>query len=129
MEEEVVQIETIYIGKEILNTINTLCNNLFQSINKNVFPELDKLIFMDADVAEKSHLKDIIGVDFNHGSLVVAEFLLCAFVVYYAVRRFTSFYTGNDVEAPHQFFVKAIVIGIFTCYSLTICSRNTRYHQ
>ena len=59
MEEEVVQIETIDIGKEILNTINTLCNNLFSSINKNVFPELDKLIFLDSDVAEKNHLKEI----------------------------------------------------------------------
>ncbi len=129
MEEEVVQIETIDIGKEILNTINTLCNNLFNSINKNVFPELDKLIFMDADVAEKNYIKEIVGVDFNHGLLVIAEFLLCAFIVYYAVKRFTAFYSGTDVESPYQFFVKAVVIGIFTSYSLTICSRNPFYNQ
>lgn len=129
MEEEVVSIETIDIGKEILNTINALCNKLFQSINKNVFPELDKLIFLDSDVAEKNHLKEIIGTDFNHGLLVVAEFLLCAFVVYYAVRRFTAFYSGKDVESPYQFFVKAVVIGIFTGYSLTICSRSTFNHS
>lgn len=122
MEEEVVSIQTIDIGKEILNTINTLCNNLLQSINKSIFPELDKLIFMNADITETTYLKSIIGSDFNHGLLVIAEFLLCAFIVYYAIRKFTTYYTGAEVESPYQFFVKAVVIGIFTGYSLTICS-------
>ena len=121
MEEEV-SIQTIDIGKEILNTINTLCSNLFNSINKSIFPELDKLIFMNADITETTYIKKIMGSDFSHGLLVIAEFLLCAFIVFYAVRKFTTYYTGKDVESPYQFFVKAVVIGIITGYSLTICS-------
>ncbi len=129
MEEEVVSIETIDIGKEILNTINTLCNKLFQSINKNIFPQLDTLVFMDADVTKSTHMQDLLGTDFNHGLLVIAECLLIAFVIYYALRRFTMFYTGKEVESPYIFFLKAIVIGIITAYSLNICSRNSFYHK
>ncbi len=121
MEEEVVSIQTIDIGKEILNTINSLCNSLFESINKSVFPELDKLIFLNSDVADSSYISTIMGKDFNHGLLVIAEFLLGAFTLYYAVRRFTSFYSGKEVESPYQFFVKAVVIGIIAGYSLDIC--------
>ena len=122
MEEEVVSIETIDIGKEILNTINALCNSLFQSINKNVFPQLDSLIFLDDDVTKTTHLKEIMGTDFSHGLLVIAECLLVAFIIYYAVRRFTSVYSGKDIESPAQFFIKAVVIGIITAYSFNICS-------
>ncbi len=122
MEEEVVPIQTIDIGKEILNTINTLCNRLFQSINKNIFPQLDSLVFMDADITKSTHVNDLIGTDFNHGLLVIAECLLTAFVIYYSIRRFSAFYTGKEVETPYQFFIKAVVIGIITAYSLNICS-------
>ena len=125
MEEEVVSIQTIDIGKEILNTINTLSNNLFSSINKSVLPELDRLIFMNDEVVKTDYIEKIMGVDFQHGLLVVAEFVLCAFVVYYALRRFTAFYSGKEVESPYQFFVKAIAIGIIASFSLSICSRNT----
>lgn len=129
MEEEVVSIQTIDIGKEILNTINTLSNNLFNSINKTVLPELDRLVFMNDNVVKSDYIENIMGVDFQHGLLVIAEFLLCAFVVYYAFRRFTAFYSGKEVESPYQFFVKAVAIGIVASFSLNICSRHSFFNK
>ncbi len=121
MEEEVVT-QTIDVTKVVLDTINSLCSNLFESINKSIFPELDKLIFLDSDVIESTYIEQIIGANFNNGLLVLAEFVLCAFVIYYSIKRFTSFYTGGEIESAPKFFVKAVVIGIIVYSSFSICS-------
>ena len=120
MEEVVTQ--TIDVTKVVLDTINSLCVTLFESINTSIFPELDKLIFLDQEVIESTYIEQIIGSNFKNGLLVLAEFVLCAFVIYYSVRRFTSFYTGSSVESASKFFVKAVVIGIAVCASFSICS-------
>lgn len=121
MEEDAV-VQTINIGEVILETINSLCNSLFSSINQTIMPELDRLLFLDADLIKNTSLEKIVGYNFNTGLLVLANSLLSAFVIYYAVRRFTSFYEGKEVESPYQFFVKTVVIAILVTCSLSICS-------
>ena len=61
MEEEVVAQE-IDIGSLIIDTINDLCQGLFSSINKEIFPLLDKVVFINKDIATK-HLERILGTD------------------------------------------------------------------
>ncbi len=121
MDEEVVD-QTVNIGKVILDTINNLCSSLFTSIDKNIMPELDKLLFLDTDIIKNTSLERIVGDNLNTGLLVLANSLLTAFVIYYAIRRFTSFYMGTDVESPYQFITKTIVIAILVTSSLTLCS-------
>lgn len=121
MEEEAV-VQTINVGEVILDTINNLCNSLFSSINQTVMPELDKLLFLDADIIKNTSLEKIVGDSLNTGLLVLANSLLSAFVIYYAIRRFTSFYVGKEVESPYQFFLKTVVIAIVVTCSLSICS-------
>lgn len=93
MDEEEVVTQSINVTEVVIDTINSLCDSLFSSINKSIFPELDKLIFLNSDLTESTYIERIIGTDFNTGLLVLAEFFLCAFVIYYAVRRFTAFYS------------------------------------
>jgi hypothetical protein len=121
MEEEVAT-STINIGETILNTINSLCGSLFNSIDKNIMPELDKLLFLDSDLIQNTSLERIVGDNLNTGLLVLANSLLTAFVLYYAIRRFTSYYSGTEVESPYQFIIKTLVIAILVSFSLTICS-------
>ena len=121
MEEEVVT-QTINVTDAILETINSLCDSLFSSINKSIFPELDKLIFLDSELIESTYVERIVGTNFNTGLLVLAEFFLSAFILYYAIKRFTAFYTGSEIESASKFFVRAIVIGIIVSYSFAICS-------
>ena len=103
MEEETVT-QTINVTQVVLNTINTLCESLFSSINKTVFPEIDRLIFLNEDLTSSTYMERIIGTNFNMGLLVLAEFFLSAFVLYYAIRRFTSYYSGQQVESISKFF-------------------------
>lgn len=121
MEEEVVT-QTINVTSVVLETMNSLCNSLFSSINKSIFPELDKLIFINTDLIENTQMERLLGTNFNTGLLVLAESLLSAFTLLYAVKRFTSFYSGCEIESPYKFFVRAIVVGIFVFSSFSICS-------
>ncbi len=95
MEEEEIVTQTINVTEVVLDTINSLCDSLFSSINKSVFPELDRLIFLNSDLTESTYIERIIGTDFSTGLLVLAEFCLCAFTIYYAIRRFTAYYSRN----------------------------------
>lgn len=120
--EETVATQEIDIAAIILNTINSLCQSLFSSIDDAIFPLLDKLIFIDTDITETNYIEKIMGHNGNTGLLILANALLLAFILYYAVRRFTAFYNGEEVESSYQFIIKAIFIGIFMNFSLSICS-------
>lgn len=121
MEDEVIT-QTINVTQIVIDTINSLCNSLFSSINTTIFPELDKLIFLNTDLINSTNMERIIGTNFNTGLLVLAEFFLSAFVLYYSVRKFTSFYSGHEVESPAKFFVKSIFIGSIVFSSFSICT-------
>ena len=81
MEGEVA-VQEIDIGSVIIDTINNLCQSLFSSINTEIFPLLDKVVFIKKDIAT-NHLERIVGTDTKTGLLVLANSLLFAFVIYY----------------------------------------------
>lgn len=120
MEENIV--EQVDIGTIIVDVINSLCQNLFSSIDNAIFPIIDKLVFIKEDIAENTFLERILGTNTNTGLLVLANALLVAFVLYYSIRRFTAFYIGTEVESPYVFFIRSIFVGILMNFSLIICS-------
>ena len=120
MEEEIITQE-IDIGSVIVDTINNLCQSLFSSIDESVLPLLDDLVFIKEDVATK-YLERILGTDIRTGLLELANSLLIAFVLYYAVRLMTSNFSGQTIEPPYLFILKAIFIAMFMNFSLSICT-------
>ncbi|MBR6252585.1 MAG: hypothetical protein IKR04_01935 [Clostridia bacterium] len=121
MEDEVVT-QTINVGEVILDTINSLCNSLFSSIDDSILPELDNLVFLNADATRTTYMQRIVGENFENGLLTIAFCLVIAFVLYYAIKRFTAFYSGASIENPYQFLVKAVVVTILSMFSLSICT-------
>ncbi len=119
METEAVAQE-IDIGSVILDTINNLCQSLFQSIDNAIFPLLDDLAFIKKDIATTEYLERILGTDTKTGLLILANALLFAFILYYAVRLMLTTYSGQAVESPYQFLLRAILIAIFMNFSLSI---------
>ena len=114
--------QEINIAEIILDTINSLCQSLFSSIDNTIFSLLDEVIFINSEITETNYLERIIGTNVNSGLLILANSLLVAFVLYYAIRRFTAFYNGHEVESPYKFVIRAIFICIFMNFSLSICS-------
>lgn len=121
MDESAVTQE-VDIAGIILDTINSLCQSLFSSIDNTIFSLLDEIIFINSDITETSYLEKIMGHNVNTGLLILANSLLVAFVLYYAIRRFTAFFNGQEVESPYKFVIRAIFICIFMNFSLSICS-------
>lgn len=121
MDEQTIAQE-IDIVNVILETINTLCQSLFSSIDNTIFSLLDKIIFINSDITETNYLEKIMGHNVNTGLLILANSLLVAFVLYYAIRRFTAFFNGQEIENPYKFIIRAIFICIFMNFSLSICS-------
>lgn len=120
--EDSIATQEIDIASIILDTINTLCQSLFTSIDNTIFSLLDEIIFINSDITETNYLEKIMGLNINSGLLILANSLLIAFVLYYAIRRFTAFFNGQEIESPYLFVIRAIFICIFMNFSLSICS-------
>lgn len=120
--ESSVATQEIDIASIILDTINSLCQSLFSSIDNSIFSLLDEIIFINSNITETTYLEKIMGKNLNSGLLILANALLVAFVLYYAVRRFTAFFNGQEIESPYKFVIRAIFISIFMNFSLSICS-------
>lgn len=119
--DETVAVQEIDIGSLIIDTINNLCQSLFSSINTEIFPLLDKVVFIKKDITT-SHLERIVGTDTQTGLLVLANALLFAFLIYYGVKLLISSYSGENIESPYKFFLRLFLVAIFMNFSLTICT-------
>ncbi len=119
--EETIATSEINITGVVKETINSLCGSLFDSVNNTVFPLLDDIVFINNDITEGSHLEKIFGISPSSGVLILANSLITAFVLYYAVRLFLSHLSGSKIDSPYQFFLKASIIIILMNESLSLC--------
>ena len=111
----------IDITKIIMDTANTLCTNILESVDSTIYPLLDKTIFIDEEIAEDSFFERIFGNSPVSGVLMLANCLLFAFILYYCIRLITSHFSGTEVEPPNRFFLRAILTVILVNSSLDIC--------
>lgn len=112
----------VNIIEVVKETINSLCNSLFDSINNTVFPLLDDIIFLNSDVANSKNMQNLFGTSISEGVLILANSLIFAFILYYAIRLLLAHFSGNVVESPYKFFIKAILVIILMNSSLSLCS-------
>ena len=121
MEEKVT--ENADIIEIIVETINTICSNLFSSIDRTIFPLLDQLVFVDKRILDVGDKMDkIFSLSPNEGVLLLANCLFTAFVLYYSVRLIIAQLTGGKIESPAKFFMRAFLAGVAMNYSLSICT-------
>ena len=107
----------------VVQIINELFTNLLASIDKNIFPLLDELVFIDRNtLISGDKMNQIISTSPSSGVLLLANSLFTAFVLYYAVRLMISHVTGNSIESPPRFFLRAFLAGVFMNFSLPICT-------
>ena len=107
----------------VIEIINSLCSNLFSSIDKNIFPLLDELVFIDKQILNTGDkMNKLLSTSPTKGILLLANTLFTAFVLYYAVRLIVSQLTGANIESPSKFFMRAFLSGISANFSIQICS-------
>lgn len=67
------------ISQIILDTINSLLENLFSSIDNNLYSILDKISFVNSDILHDSYFEAIFGTSSTNGVLLIANSLLLGF--------------------------------------------------
>lgn len=115
-------LQTIDISKIILETTNSLCTSILESISDKIYPLLDQVIFIDNSITTDYYFKKIFGTSTTSGVLTIANCLLFAFILYYCIRLITSYFTGNEVESPLRFILRTILAAITMNASLEICN-------
>lgn len=120
MEHEV--LSSTEIVSIVLEVINTIFSNLFNSIDETIFPLLDKLVFINNDIfSTGAKFNKLLGNSSTSGTLVLANCLLTAFALYYAGRLILANLIGTQIESPNKFFMRAFLSGIAMNSSLSIC--------
>lgn len=97
----------INIIETVQETINTLCNSLFDSIRNTIFPLLDEIVFIDNDIMESAYMEKLFGTSLTSGVLILANCLFTAFVLYYCIRLLISHLSGSNIESPREIFYKS----------------------
>ena len=108
------------ITSTIIETINTILDNLFSSIDNNVYNVLDDITFISSDIIYDSYFEKILGTSTSGGILLITNSLLFGFVLYYAIKYLLAHFTYKQVENPMQFIFKAIIFGICINFSYFI---------
>jgi len=109
--------EQTNITDAIINTINTIFEKLFSSIDNNLYSVLDDIVFIDNDILKDKYVEKVFGTSSTEGMLLIANSLLIGFLLYYAIRYLFSNITYTQVENPGQFLFKIILCGICMNFS------------
>lgn len=96
----------------IINTINTIFENLFSSIDNNLYSVLDDITFITTDVLNDKYFEKIFGTNSTNGILLIANSLLIGVLLYYAMKLLLANFTYTQIETPSQFIFKLIIFGI-----------------
>lgn len=107
----------------IIETINSIFETLFSSIDTTIYSVLDELTFIDKNILNNSIFQKIFGSTGNNGLLVIANSLLVGFSLYYAIRLIYSYYMNLQIERPYQFIFKLLIFGIVMNCSYFICNQ------
>lgn len=105
------------ITQIIIETINTILQNLFSSIDNNLYEILDDIIFINQDIISDSFFEKILGANSHNGIILICNSLLFGFILYYSIKYLFSHFNYNQIEKPSQFIFKIIIFGICINFS------------
>lgn len=108
------------ITQTIINTINSIFEMFFSSIDNNLYSVLDKVTFINSDIITDKNFENIFGTSTSNGILLIANSLLLGFILYYAFKYLMSHITYQRVDSPFSFIIKIILFGICMNFSFFI---------
>ena len=87
----------------IIQTINSIFNNLLGSINNSLYSILDDVTFITPNIIYDNYFLKILGDNSNKGILLIANSLLIGFVLYYCIQLLFVSYLNSRIESPFKF--------------------------
>ena len=105
------------ITQVIINTINSIFETLFASIDNNLYSVLDEITFVNSSILDDKNFTNLFGSSTSQGILLIANSLLLGFILYYSFRYLMSHITYHRVDSPFSFIIKLVVFGICMNFS------------
>ena len=105
------------VTQTIISTINNIFEQLFSSIDNNLYSTFDKITFINSDILKDNYFRNIFGTSTTNGLLLIANSLLIAIIIYFAIKYFLAHFTYSKIESPKQFIFKLIIFGICMNFS------------
>lgn len=102
----------INITTLISESLNSLFNNLFSSIDDNIYSVLDSITFVNSNIITDPFFQKVYGSPKDIGILLISNSLLIGLIIYYAIRLISNNFVASQIEQPFQFFFKCIILGI-----------------
>ena len=118
----------INITELIINTLNTIFSNLYQSLDTAVYKFLDNLVFITPNIVS-SHFYETIFNNPSSSIITIANAFVFGFLLYYALSYLFSHLTYSNVQSPKQFIFKIIIISIYLNSSNYICSELLNFNE
>ncbi len=108
------------ITKIIIDSINSIFDMLFSSIDNNLYSVLDDITFINSDILQDKNFEALFGASTSNGILLIANSFLLSFILFYAARYLMAHFTYTQTEAPFSFIIKLILFGIAMNFSFFI---------
>ena len=108
------------ITQTIIDTINTIFETLFASIDNNLYSVLDQITFISSDILNDQNFEKLFGTSTSNGILLIANSLLLGFILYYGFKYLMSHITYHRVDSPFGFIMKVVLFGICMNFSFFI---------
>lgn len=108
------------ITQIIIDTINSIFETLFASIDNNLYSVLDKITFVNSDILNDQNFEKLFGTSTSNGILLIANSLLLGFILYYGFKYLMSHITYHKVDSPFSFVIKIVLFGICMNFSFFI---------
>lgn len=105
------------VTQTIISTINNIFEQLFSSIDNNLYSTFDKITFINSDILKDNYFRNIFGTSTTNGILLIANSLLIAIIIYFAIKYFLAHFTYSKIESPKQFIFKLIIFSICMNFS------------
>ena len=101
----------------IIETINTIFNNVFSSIDNSIYANLDRVAFIDSSILSNSFFEKVLGLNGKNGLLYITDALLLGITIFYCVKFYLSHFTESNIEKPYQFIFKLLIFSILINFS------------
>ena len=111
------------VTQTIISTINNIFEQLFSSIDNNLYSTFDKITFINSDILKDNYFRNIFGTSTTNGILLIANSLLIAIIIYFAIKYFLAHFTYSKIESPKQFIFKLIIFGICMNFSYFVLEK------
>lgn len=114
--------EKVELSQLLFDTINTLFNNLFSSIDNSLYTLLDNIVFLDATAVITDNIQSLFFSD-KFNLLILANILVGCIITYRVIKIVGSLYSSQETELPYLFILKAIIIIVIMNNCLFICEQ------